>query len=171
MGFWGLHAESVIGVSLFALRLWGFLAVGTQRALSTDMFFSGPQILIHLDTILILVYIHTYPGFARRININVAQLMRATLYRALQACTWHVWYQSGSVRIWKTNPKLSCIAPEKLWNRFLTCKEHHYKTNEKPCDLVLVKKCEFPFKNQTFCFNKIATHIFLNLARNRWRLY
>ena len=89
-------------------------AIRTQRKSANGIDFLNFQKDTVRDTILILVYIHTYPGFARRININVAQLMRATLYRALQACTWHVWYQSGSVRIWKTNPKLSCIAPEKL---------------------------------------------------------
>ena len=35
-----------------------------------------PRKVIHIDTILILVYIHTYPVFARRINI--VHLMRAS---------------------------------------------------------------------------------------------
>ena len=41
----------------------------TQRTSINVMLFWNPQKLIHKDTILILVYIHTYPVFARRINI------------------------------------------------------------------------------------------------------
>ena len=58
------------------------LSIPRYRKSSSDIDFLKFQKVIRIDTILILVYIHTYPVFARRINI--VQRNRAT-YRYPQA--------------------------------------------------------------------------------------
>ena len=59
-------------------------AFGTQRDPIKGMIFGDPQKLIHIDTILILIYIHTYILTSDR-RINIAQLTRDVPYLSPQA--------------------------------------------------------------------------------------
>ena len=65
------------------LSLSGFLRLGITESSRTQGF-EGLQSLLLLEDY-INTSIHTYPGFARRININRRQLIRSTPYRGPQA--------------------------------------------------------------------------------------
>ena len=76
-----LNARFKTCISSTQNRVGHFVYVSKPRVLSsswrlghnlphpTSWPLRDPQKVIHIDTILILVYIHTYPVFARRINI------------------------------------------------------------------------------------------------------
>ena len=99
-----------------------------------------PQKLIHIDTILILVYIHTYPVFARRINI--VHLMRAS--RNPSACHIKRLNTSGieiSLRESIESPK----------NRLI---------------LIWTKNVSFPLKISRSALTKSPPIFLKNLARN-----
>ena len=99
-----------------------------------------PQKVIHIDTILILVYIHTYPVFARRINI--VHLMRAS--RNPSAC--------HGKRLNISGVEISLRESiESAKNRLI---------------LIWTKNVSFPLKISRSALTKSPPRFFENLARN-----
>ena len=99
-----------------------------------------PQKVIHIDTILILVYIHTYPVFARRINI--VHLMRAS--RNPSAC----------------HGKRSNISGVEI------CLRESVESSKIRLILIWSKNVSFPLKRSRSTLTKSPPIFFENLARN-----
>ena len=107
---------------------------------STTKSLRDPQKVIHIDTILILVYIHTYPVFARRINI--VHLMRAS--RNPSAC--------HGKRLNISGVEISLRESiESAKNRLI---------------LIWTKNVSFPLKISRSALTKSPPRFFENLARN-----
>ena len=96
------------------------------------MVFRNHQKVIHIDTILILVYIHTYWEFARRINIDfnscAAPGTRCCVYMLEELdTTWRAWVELR-ILMRRANSRYVCMytsinivsRPVSFWN-FLFC--------------------------------------------------
>ena len=115
-------------------------AIPTQRNPANRNDFLNFQKDTVRDTILILVYIHTYPVFARRINI--VHLMRAS--RNPSAC----------------HGKRSNISGVEI------CLRESVESSKNRLILIWSKNVSFPLKRSRSTLTKSPPIFFENLARN-----